>query len=277
MTTPEAQTMEEDKDGLNGAKNGDKTVTIFGVGSLMDVQSTHNTMPSASNFRKGILPHHRRVYSLVSIGGIKSGRAILETNEAAALSARPVHNSFIKGIVFDIPEGEFPAYLEREHRYRIESIPVLEIPLLQKEHCGESIETILKQDFKPVNAFVCLEQTDEEYISSLPGGQEEWNDRVRSHYPDGRLWGRADILPMPRYMTAVMVAASTLGEEWLKDAVDNTYLVDGITSLRKYVQDRFHSCDTCGIGGFKDAFDGKVVLNQPLLHHLGVTQADENN
>jgi len=219
-----------------------KVVVIFGFGSLMDVQSAHNTMPSASNFRRGILRHHSRVYSLVSIGGLKSGRANLATREVAALAARPSQGSSIRGVLFDIPEEEFAAYAEREHRYLLEKRPVLQLG----DGTGE-LEII-------TSAFTCLEQTDEQYLASLPGGAKEWEDRVGQHYPSagpaprggegGRLWGRADVLPMPAYMANVIAAASTLGEEWLLDAVDSTFLVDGTTSLRAYIRERLDGSDS---------------------------------
>ena len=186
----------------------------------------------------GVLTDHARVYSLVSIGGLKSGRANLVTREVAALAARPMRGQSIRGVLFDIPQEEFAPYVEREHRYRIEQRPVIQWT------GSESIEGDI------INAFICLEQTDEEYLASLSGGSDEWHDRVGKYYPaedggeGGRLWGRRDILPMTNYMADVIVAASTLGKEWLEDAVDNTFMVDGKTSLRIYVRDRLTSGDS---------------------------------
>ena len=151
----------------------------------------------------------------------------------AALAARPSpdSSSVIKGVLFDIPKEEFPAYMEREHRYNIEKRPVLQ---LERVSSGSPDEENMSGSGDIVFAITCLEQSDEQYLERI--GAEEWESRVGRYYSEGRVWGRQDVRPIPQYMTNVIAAASTLGVEWLEDAVDNTYLVDGVTSLRTYVQ-----------------------------------------
>ena len=48
-------------------------VSIFGYGSLLSYQSVLTTMPSAFNFRSGILTGYSRNFNLVSINGLKLG------------------------------------------------------------------------------------------------------------------------------------------------------------------------------------------------------------
>ena len=106
-------------------------VTIFGYGSLMNIQSKLRTMPSATQFRPATLPDYQRVFSLVSISSIRNGLANFETNEIAALAICPIIRSTpsdsasskhcVHGILFDIPEDELEAYFDREHRYKLMS------------------------------------------------------------------------------------------------------------------------------------------------------------
>ncbi|KAJ1426588.1 hypothetical protein B484DRAFT_450649 [Ochromonadaceae sp. CCMP2298] len=145
----------------SGPALGPDRVTIFGYGSLMDASSALRTMPAARNFRRGVLRGFHRRYSLVSVSGIRSGNADLNTLEVAALAIRSgvgrggrgcrgCRNSegccggcggckeaedegaetaaeeMVLGVLFDIPCAQLGPYLEREHRYRPMQVSVQE-------------------------------------------------------------------------------------------------------------------------------------------------------
>lgn len=236
------------------------TSTIFGYGSLMNISSARSTMPCANNFRKGILNNYVRVYSLVSIGGIRKGQANLRTKEVAALAIRPDSGmdgdgpKKVFGILFDIPTQQLLPYLEREHRYR----PVeVEVESIDEEFLDENISSLVQEASRGkrmVTAWTVVEQTDEEYFSSLPGGLEEWNYRISKYYTGlpsdndnvsspifgnalARLWGRNDIFPMPGYLVLTLEAAYSLGKDvWLNNMLDYTYLADNSTTVREYLR-----------------------------------------
>ena len=201
------------------------SVSIFGYGSLMNAASTFSTLPSATNFRAGVLSDYTRTFNLVSISGIRSGSANFETNELAALAIRHKEGSTVKGCVFDIPQDELEAYFEREHRYKRLEVLVT--------------DPSLGTDFK---CWTVVEHSDTEYASSMP--PDEFDARIRKYY-DGQLWGRRDIFPMRDYLELAVSAAYFLGgEEWLRNILEDTVLADEETCLLQYIADYRDRFDT---------------------------------
>jgi cation transport regulator ChaC len=201
------------------------TRTIFGYGSLMNQQSTINTMPSARNSRKAILADYVRVFSLVSISGIRTKTSNLETKEMAALAIRPKTGSQVYGCVFDIPEDEFAHYLEREHRYK--AIEVEVTAFLQDDPTTTHMQS----------CWTVIEQSNAEYMAKL-NGPEEWESRIGQYY-EGSLWERRDILPMKHYLIACIQASYHLGgEAWLQNFMKEGFIADGATSMEDYVRHR---------------------------------------
>eukprot|EP00607_Mallomonas_marina_P002861 CAMPEP_0182428414 /NCGR_PEP_ID=MMETSP1167-20130531/22949_1 /TAXON_ID=2988 /ORGANISM="Mallomonas Sp, Strain CCMP3275" /LENGTH=206 /DNA_ID=CAMNT_0024611321 /DNA_START=291 /DNA_END=911 /DNA_ORIENTATION=- len=192
-------------------------ISIFGYGSLTDIQSARSTLPSAENFRKGRLEGYRRSYNLVSIGGIKSGSANLKTLEMAALSIHPSDSdSKVLGCLFDVDRSDLEPYKEREHRYNIVQVMVHE----ENGHI--------------VNAYTVVQQTDEEYKQTM--SESEYYERVGQYY-SGSVWGRTDILPMRDYMKQVNAAQRVLGgQEYVDNMLEDTLLADGVTTLKQYLQ-----------------------------------------
>ena len=192
----------------------------------MTYSSVLKTMPNAIGHRGGVLPSFERVFSLVSISGIKSGEANFDTMEVAALGVRPSsQDKEVRGVLFDIPEDEFSAFVEREHRYKVVKLPVIDA-------------NMTSSDTQCTEAWVVTEQTDDEYKSTM--NIEEYEERVGRYYK-GQLWGRSDLKPMRKYLSNCIIAADAVDRELgsannshLINLMDMTYLSDGWT-IREYV------------------------------------------
>lgn len=201
-------------------------ISVFGYGSLMSPNSSNRTMPTAKNHRKGSLEGYLRIFSLVSIVGLKKGDSNIDTLEMAALAIKPKPNCIVKGNLFDIPIDELPAYFEREHRYK-----KLKLPIVDHGVDGKSNTLI--------SAWVCIEQTNEEYRSTM--NNEEWDERIGQYYNNdppgyGKLWGRLDIFPMRNYLINCLNAAFELGgNNYITNLLDEGYIADGITTIREYI------------------------------------------
>ena len=171
-------------------------VTVFGYGSLMNRESAMRTMPSLTNFRKGILEGYRREYSLVSISGLKNGAI---EPFVAALAIRKVDtDEQVIGCIFDIPEYELEPYFVRESRY-----------------CRTQVEVVAYDDSNNITcdrvlAWTVIEQTDGDYRARLLKESKSYEQEVGCIYPSGKLWGRTDILPMPSYFELVLHSAHDL-------------------------------------------------------------------
>jgi cation transport regulator ChaC len=209
-------------------------VSIFGYGSLMSLASVQKTMPSARNHRYGILQGYQRVFSLVSVGGIKAGSVDWSTMEVAALAIRPTSvpsspspaaayttTAHVHGCIFEIPMLEMPAFLEREHRYKLAQLPVIDMQNMQNP--AAITATAATSATNTTVCYVVVAQSNEEYYNTLHGGRdgEEYHARIGQYYPlsslssssssssssslrnpreCGVLWDRADILPMRSYL-----------------------------------------------------------------------------
>lgn len=213
-----------------------KVLSIFGYGSLMTYSSVLRTMPNAVHHRGGTLQGYSRTFSLVSISGVRSGTADFDTLEVAALGVRPCSSpdAVVRGVLFDIPEDEFAAFVEREHRYRVLKLPVIDADAYAKDSDGI------------VEAWVVVEQTDEQYRGTM--SSDEYESRVGRYY-SGQLWGRPDIKPMREYLSNCIIAADAVDTELgqhdnahLTNFLDECLLANGATSIREYVfahQERF--------------------------------------
>lgn len=210
-----------------------KTLSIFGYGSLLQYSSVLTTMPSAVNHRAAVTQGgFERCFELVSISGIRNGQANLDTREMTAVALRPSRSSEdlpeVRGVVFEIPESEFSAYREREHRYNIREIPI-------EDAYGNTL-----------SAWTVTARTDEDYKASMPA--EEYYERVGQYY-EGQLWGDQSVYPLRQYLVNCVDASEKLDKELLQEILptlsnllDCAFLADSVTTIRDYIQtnrDRF--------------------------------------
>ena len=237
--------------------NNDAMVTIFGYGSLMERSSAQKTMPSAKNFRRGKLMDYIRMFNLVSISGIRSGVANIMSKEIAALSIRTKTDSCVMGVLFDLPTEQLDGYLEREHRYK-----PIQASVWDESHNTNSI------------AWTVVEQTDAEYlINRCSNSEAEYFQRVKQYY-DGSLWGRNDILPMPKYCITCLTAAYVLGGiDYINNMLDYTMLADNETSLRSYLSTLLlnHGAEAdyhCIFNAQQD--NAEPEINAAILHAINV-------
>jgi len=205
-------------------------LSIFGYGSLMNYKSVLKTMPNAVNHRYGSLPGYQRVFSLISVGRIKAGLANWETMEVAALAIRPAApdspDAVVRGCIFEIPQDELEALREREHRYKIEQLDIIDHSKPLQKHSGEPGMT---------RCYAVLEQSSEAYLATMTA--EEYDARVGKIYPRtpttgfaavacGELWGRLDIKPLRAYLTMCLQAAIAVDEQSAEQGCEHDQHMD---------------------------------------------------
>jgi len=255
-------------------------LSIYGYGSLMNLASVHRTMPNAINHRLGSLHGYERSFSLISVNMIKQKRVDWDTMEVASLAVRPADTtSLVRGCIFEIPEEELGALKEREHRYKLVQLEVidhskqgqvlglgeqLELESGSGRGTGSGSGSELDQqrvgDCTTTLCYVVIEQTDADYRNSMT--DEEYESRVGYLYPPthregfephacGKLWGRPDVKPIRPYLVMCLKAAIAVDEEqkekslipidYCDNLLDHCHLTDGST-VREYMQmhkDRF--------------------------------------
>lgn len=250
---------------MSSSLSTNQFVTIFGYGSLMNIESAMRTMPSLTNFRKGILYGYRREYSLVSISGLKNGavepyvaalaiRKVTDTTTATISSSTTTSNVNEKviGCIFDIPECELEAYFIRESRYcRIQ------VEVTSYDECNNIVSDC-------VVAWTVIEQTDEDYRTSLLRDNKLYEQEVGYIYPKGQLWGRSDILPLPSYFDLVLHAANDLDRSHGISNIQNLNQLDNVgfkmNLNSRCVSDSNHRNNTM------DSFNRNLSCVHNLLH-----------
>ena len=200
-----------------------KRVTILGFGSLLSERSTKTTFPDATNFRLVVVNGYRRSFAHPAAIFFKRGIADLEKLRCASLSAEECEGASFIGTAFEATDIGMDAFREREEEFRLEFIPFS--PLMQETSSSS-----------PALGLACLRWTDEEYIAHW--GQERFE---RDYLAVGveTIWGWAPdscLEPCHPYLRHCVLAATKLGSICLDSFLDQTFLVDRTTPLRRYLE-----------------------------------------
>lgn len=199
------------------------SVTIFGYGSLMDASSCKRTMPNSKNYRKAMLRGYKRVFSLVSISGIRKGAML---PYVAALAIRKASKSdYVLGSAFEIPREELSAYLEREARYRADLVTCEYLPCVSDVASTNTFQ-----------ALTVIEQSNEEYLEKLVATGKSYQQEVGQYYAGNAVWGRNDILPMYDYLNLCLRSARETDPQVEENMLHHTLLADGSTNLITYIK-----------------------------------------
>lgn len=191
-------------------------ISVIGYGSLLSEQSARETVPELENFRLVEVPGFRRIFNKVGIVFFSRHGASETDLEIASCSTEACSEASIVCSQFECSEEAFLGLYEREHRFR----------WVEVETLGQRGERSLGR--------ICTGYNDQDYRLNKCITDDEYQRRVGQFY-SGALW-RDDILPFPRYLAFCLQAASSQGEAVLDNFLDNSYLADGMTSIRHYLK-----------------------------------------
>lgn len=210
----------------------EKYITICGIGSLMSENSARKTFPNLKAFRKGYIENYQRAFNLVDLCSIKRGFIDFPTDELMCLSAVKItEQDLVKCnkllvILFEIPTSSFQDFVKREQYYQFS--------LVQYFDFTTSLQGQIKK------AVLCCQSTDEIYRSTYFHDDSEYHVNVGQYF-SGRLWYNIQDInttiykPSRRYLKLCLQAARLLGSDYLDNFLDNSFLMDGHTSIRSYL------------------------------------------
>jgi hypothetical protein len=190
-------------------------ITVLGYGSLLSQRSALETVPSLSGFRRVRVPGYRRIFNKVGVVFFSRHGADPASLEIASCSTQLMPGAEIICSAFEVPEADFPALYEREHRFRW-----IEVEALDEKGSG-------------CRGRICTGSNDMDYRLNKCVTPEEYHRRVGQYYA-GSLW-RDDILPYRRYLAFCLEAAASQGQAVLDNFMDSSFLADGHTSIRQYL------------------------------------------
>ncbi|RTE64968.1 gamma-glutamylcyclotransferase [Amphritea opalescens] len=195
-------------------------ISVVGYGSLLSERSALQTVPTLQNFRLVRVPGYRRIFNKVGIVFLSRYGADPESLELASCSTEAATDSIICS-QFECPVDDFAELYEREHRFRWVEVDTLPLG-------GTGDQTLLTK------GRMCTGYNDSDYRLNKCITPEDYELRVGRFYA-GRLW-RDDIRPFPRYLAFCLQAAESQGAKVLDNFLDSSYLADGVTSIRAYLQ-----------------------------------------
>ena len=196
-----------------GAASG--WVTIAGFGSLMQEASARETTPDLQNWRYGYVDGYARVFNLVSIINIRRGLATGQ--HLTTCTARPRKGCRLRVCLYDVPARQYPELLARERRLR------------------ESFVEFVEDKGRKGTACMFTEYSDAEYRAERATTDEMWQEEVGQFYSGSHIY-RDDLLPVPHYLQRCLRAYAGIGQESLANFVDCSFLGDGTTSIRSYLE-----------------------------------------
>ena len=195
---------------LAGARRPDGRLTILGYASLMDEVSARTTSPSASEFRLVTIPNYCRIFNLVSVINIERGLAA--PPHLCTCTARRREGAAISGCAFSIAESDFEALAARETRLRL--------------------ELVRTGDTEP--ALMWAESSHDHFVRQRCGDADAYDAAVGRFYA-GELY-REDALPVPSYVLRRLRAQRAAAPAALQNFLDASYLGDGATPLRSWLE-----------------------------------------
>lgn len=191
-------------------------ISVVGFGSLLSEQSARETVPDLCNHRLVRVPGFRRIFNKVGVVFISRHGQSPQSRELASCSTEPAADCCIIAAQFECSESDFAALYEREYRYR-----------------WVEVETEALDGAERSQARMCTGYSDHEYRLNKCITDSEYHRRVGQYY-DGALW-RDDIVPFPRYLRFCLLAAAGHGRHVLDNFLDTSFLADGKTSIRQYL------------------------------------------
>jgi hypothetical protein len=199
--------------------------TIVGFGSLISEKSSRTTFPDLKNFRYVRVHGYRRVFSHPAAIFFERGIADLSTKRIASLSIEKASGGSFIGTAFEVSNKEGPdMFIKREEEFGFELIDFEPI------HFSDS------NNSNSLTGLACVASNDETYISRW--GMERFIQRYVSEGINS-IWGwnhpDSEILPCSIYLRHVYLACQSAGEDVLSSFLDQTYLVDRVTTIRNYI------------------------------------------
>ena len=230
----------------------DDYVTILGFGSLLSEKSSRSTFPDLKNFRLGKVNNYCRVFGHPASIFFSRDIANYDTKEMSSLSAEYRPDSGFICSVFEV-SNENGAFMSKtqsdakgselvasmEFRKREEEFDIIMVPYEElEEHRYKS------NDGSSFSGILCTRSTDENYLEQW--GEERFDLNYKKYGID-TIWNwskDSDLRPCGPYLRHCVLAAKNMGSECYNSFMDETYLVDRVTTIRDYLEQYPEVMDT---------------------------------
>lgn len=192
-------------------------ITIVGYGSLLSESSARQTAPSLKNFRLVYVEGYKRIFNKVGVVFFERGIQDEDGTYVSSCATRCDPDIKMVCCAFECNEEDLMKIYEREHRFRWIDVEFSDVKTNQVS-AGR----------------MCTEYNDRDYKINKCVSPSSYHNRVGQYY-SGELW-RDDILPNKVYLSHCLKAVRTQGQKVLDNFLDTSFLADGETTIRSYLE-----------------------------------------
>lgn len=185
------------------------------------------TFPASTNFRLARISGYRRVFAHAAAIFVERGIADMPSKQICSLSAEPCEGASFVCTVFEVEDEGMDRFREREEEFDQVTVPIRPLSAITPS-----------PSFPPqpeVTGLMCCRSTDEAYIRTW--GEERFIRKYRTNGLD-TIWGygpQSGVRPCAVYLRHCVLAAERTGEACLSSFLDETFLVDRVTTIRQYL------------------------------------------
>ena len=190
----------------------------LGYASLLSRVSIRRLFPNVGRIIPVDIPGHARCFNSYGTLSIAKGLAQKDDKELAHAAAILRPGSTLYALAFELDETDFKTYQRHEFRYDLREVQVI------SKETGEAL-----------SAIICYEGADHLIDTSLVGVPDI--SALYAQYDVSAFW-HAQHLPAEVYLRHCIAAARDLGEAWVNNFLDASYIHDRETTLRAYLEDR---------------------------------------
>lgn len=189
--------------------------TVIGYASLLSPISIRRLFPNAHNITPVKIQGHARCFNSYGTLSIAKGLAHKDDRELAHAAAILRPNSTLYALAFELDETDFKTYQRHEFRYDLREVEVV------SRGTGETL-----------SAIICYEGADHLIDTSLVGVADIY--ALYARYDVSAFW-HTQHLPAQVYLNHCLASARALGEDWVSNVLDTSYIYDRKTTLWYYL------------------------------------------
>ncbi|CAE7551269.1 unnamed protein product [Symbiodinium sp. CCMP2456] len=225
-------------------------VTIVGFGSLLSKRSALLTTPSIQGYQYVRVKGYQRQFAhpapIFFERGEYPGIAKPETKEIASLSTTPNPESSFVACAYQIPKDEWEPLAKREEEFEF-----IEAAFEPLEDGAPSLGSNV--------GLMCTRSTDEKLQQASIW--ERYEKSLKPAYGEVKVWSwgpDSGIRPCPVYCRHCVLATQKEGvpDYVAKSFLDETFLVDGKTTLRSYLAENPHVMESEPPEEFRERYSG---------------------
>lgn len=206
---------------------------VIGYASLLSPISIKRLFPNVGRITPVEIQGHARCFNSYGTLSLNKGLARREDKNLAHASAILRPNSTLYALAFELDETDFNTYERHEFRYALRSVEVV------SRETGETLKAI-----------ICYEGTDHDIDTSLVGVADIY--ALYAQYGVNAFWHTGH-LPADIYLKHCLASARALGEGYVGNFLDTSFIYDRETSMRAFL---------VGSGVDIDAYIGAAELSE---------------